>query len=216
MPSELQTQKLLAVGVDVFQIYWTDEDKFQHAENLWRLVNHKGPRVLDVGCGVGAIGAIWQKRHPDLVVTGVNPDPLQASASAIPTTRGKFQECADLPADYFDVVTFQYALGYMPSLHLALDKAADLLKAGGVLFIYDICCIDDTVRSLLDYRTYDIMEMKDALDYNFKDARVLFTADHSEVFRHSMESVGEDMAAVQLILSKTSPVCYRAVKVDNA
>src|SRR4051795_4620451 len=100
-------------------------------------------RIVDVGCGTGALAAAAVARWPDVRVTGVDPssgmlqvadreleplpsmqrsriDLVQAAAERLPFESGSF-----------DVVTTAFVLQLVPSRFRAVREARRVLRAGG-------------------------------------------------------------------------------------
>ena len=103
----------------------------------------QGARVLEVGCGTGAVTrelATW----PGVAeVTGVDPSPtfLAAAQRLDPPANAGFIEgdarALDLQDQSVDVVVFHTTLCHVPGPHLALAEAARVLRPGGWLAVFD-------------------------------------------------------------------------------
>ncbi|MFD9941758.1 class I SAM-dependent methyltransferase [Nonomuraea sp. NPDC059023] len=87
-------------------------------------------RVLDAGCGDGALaGALIARGHD---VTAIDLDPSAALAAGVPAKRADLTLYEDDP---FDVIVLSLSLHHMHPLGAALDRAAALLKPGGLLVV---------------------------------------------------------------------------------
>ncbi|MGW4210725.1 class I SAM-dependent methyltransferase [Lentzea sp. NPDC004789] len=107
-----------------------------------------GRRVLDVGCGTGNLLRSTGKRHPDVELTGVDPD-LKMLARAERKTRragvkarldrGFAQELA-FPDDSFDVVFSSLMLHHLDpaAKDEMLAEVRRVLRPDGVLVLADI------------------------------------------------------------------------------
>lgn len=111
-----------------------------------------GARVLDVGCGTGALTRRLAALPGVARVTGVDPAPallqraaeLTAESGAIDFQRA---DARALPfaAGSFDVVVFDSALCHVPEPERALREAYRVLPAGGVLAVFDGDYVTTTV-----------------------------------------------------------------------
>lgn len=103
----------------------------------------QGARVLEVGCGTGAVTrelATW----PGVAeVTGIDPSPtfLATAQRLDPPANVRFMEgdarALDLQDQSVDVVVFHTTLCHVPGPHLALAEAARVLRPGGWLAVFD-------------------------------------------------------------------------------
>jgi ubiquinone/menaquinone biosynthesis C-methylase UbiE len=103
----------------------------------------QGARVLEDGCGTGAVTrelAAW----PGVAeVTGVDPSPtfLATARRLGPRANARFLEGDARGLDFqdqsFDVVVFHTTLCHVPGPHLALAEAARVLRPGGWLAVFD-------------------------------------------------------------------------------
>lgn len=90
-------------------------------------------RVLDAGCGEGALSA-WLTGL-GYRVTAIDVDPAavaQARAAGVPAVRADLARYEDEP---FDVVVMRLTLHHMHPLGVVLDRVARLLRAGGLLVL---------------------------------------------------------------------------------
>ena len=103
-------------------------------EVMDRLVSVSGLRLLDVGCGAGALTRALAERGAQ--VLGVEPDPIQAeknrAAEATPGVGFAEGVAQELPADdaSLDGVFFKYSLHHVPpdAMDTALAEAARVLR----------------------------------------------------------------------------------------
>ncbi|MDQ3571813.1 MAG: class I SAM-dependent methyltransferase [Actinomycetota bacterium] len=106
--------------------------------DIARLVEPAGKRVLDVGCGEGALAAALKEGGAERVV-GIELDP---EAAAVAQGRldlvleGDAAEVAldELPRD-FDYLVFADSLEHMPDPERVLDRLLPLLRPGGRVIV---------------------------------------------------------------------------------
>jgi ubiquinone/menaquinone biosynthesis C-methylase UbiE len=103
-----------------------------------------GTRVLEVGCGTGAVTRAIARIADSAIVTGVDPSP-----AFVAKARGLSDEDAgpnfdvgdgrDLPYEdgSFDVVVFHTTLCHIPGPELALGEAHRVLVENGHLAVFD-------------------------------------------------------------------------------
>jgi len=114
-----------------------------HDEVLAAHVPLAGARVLDVGCGGGALCRSLRSRGADVVGVECGAEPLQAARRADPDHAGSYVEGVgqDLPFGDggFDAVVYSYALHHVPAQYLdaALAEAARVLRPGGLLYVVE-------------------------------------------------------------------------------
>ena len=97
-------------------------------------------RVLDVGCGDGAITALLAARVPDGRVLGVDSAAAQIAFAArehvAPNLRFEVQDAVDVVSPWSaDVVTSFNALHWVPDLPAAAGRLAACATAGGRLVV---------------------------------------------------------------------------------
>lgn len=102
-----------------------------------------GARLLEIGCGTGAITRQLTRLPGVASVTGIDPSPFfvarakeLASDLPIDFDRGDARYL-DLPSEAFDAVIFHTALCHVPDCELALDEAHRVLRPGGRLAVFD-------------------------------------------------------------------------------
>lgn len=92
-------------------------------------------RLLDVGCGVGDLASTF-RRH-GWSVSGIDPSESaceHAAARGIEMHRGTLADAPWAP-ETFDAIVFNHSLEHIPRPAAALERAARLLKPGGVLAV---------------------------------------------------------------------------------
>ena len=101
-------------------------------------------RVLEIGCGTGAISRLLAARPKVGQVLGVDPSPIllaQARELAAGISNLSFQEAdgrdLPLPDASFDVVVVHRVLSHVPGPERVLGQAFRVLRAGGWLAAFD-------------------------------------------------------------------------------
>ncbi len=103
-------------------------------------------RVLEIGCGAGAMAAQLLRTYPDIVLTAVDPDPtmVELSRRRLAGYRDRATTVAGdatrLPFDgrSFDVVVSFLMLHHVGAWESALTEALRVLRPGGMLVGYDL------------------------------------------------------------------------------
>ncbi|MFP6742796.1 MAG: class I SAM-dependent methyltransferase [Alphaproteobacteria bacterium] len=106
-----------------------------------RQVSVDGMRLLDIGCGAGALTRALAARGAEVV--GIEPDPIQAEKNrqAEPVPGVSFVEGGaqrlDIADDSVDGVFFKYSLHHVPAeaMDEALAEAVRVLKDDGFLYV---------------------------------------------------------------------------------
>jgi ubiquinone/menaquinone biosynthesis C-methylase UbiE len=114
------------------------------ADLLLPLIEGRGLRVADLGCGTGTLSILLASEGGHFV-SGVDFSPemiRRARRKAVHTTPRPIFIVADasvppLPASSFDVVLLRHVLWAMPDPAAALDRWIDLLTPTGVLILVE-------------------------------------------------------------------------------
>ncbi len=113
-------------------------------ETLARLVLGPEDRLLDVGCGTGALLRELARSHPAALLAGVDPVPemLAVARRGLPPEVELLEGCAErLPfaEGRFDVIVSCNMFHYLRQPAAALAEMARVLRPGGRLVITDWC-----------------------------------------------------------------------------
>jgi ubiquinone/menaquinone biosynthesis C-methylase UbiE len=131
-------------------------------------------RVLEVGCGTGAVARTLASWPGIEEVVGVDPSPIflaRGRELARDLVNLTFVEgdARELPFEEgsFDAVIFHTTLCHVPGPEVALDEAGRVLRGGGVLGIFDgdyataTCAVSDSdplqacIEACVDYLVFD-------------------------------------------------------------
>ncbi|HXG67726.1 MAG TPA: class I SAM-dependent methyltransferase [Blastocatellia bacterium] len=100
-----------------------------------RYLPFPGARLLEVGCGRGALAAALTAKG--MRVRGIDSSPevvAEARARGVDAVEADILSYEDAP---FDVVLFSRSLHHIHPLHQAVNKAHGLLNVGGLLLVED-------------------------------------------------------------------------------
>ena len=93
-------------------------------------------KMLDVGCGLGFVLAVYRERG--WTPFGVEPNPVAARYArevvGLPVHQGELLD-ARFPSGFVDVVLFRHTLEHMPSPSIELREAHRILRDSGVLVV---------------------------------------------------------------------------------
>lgn len=113
-------------------------------ETLRRLSLRNGDRLLDVGCGTGALLGAVLTAHPGATVAGadISPDMLAVARRQLPEGVALHEAPAHalpLPDASFEVVVTTSAFHFFPSPEAALAEMRRVLEPRGRLVVTDWC-----------------------------------------------------------------------------
>ncbi|SNQ51480.1 Cyclopropane-fatty-acyl-phospholipid synthase [Frankia canadensis] len=139
-------------------------ERAQEAKLRWvagQLGLRGGDRLLDVGCGWGAL-ILFMAREYNARVVGISPAGNQHGyiagravdlgvADRVSTVQGYFEHAA-LPAGPFDAVTMLGSIVHMPDLVHVMRRARSLLRRGGRYYVSETCFRNAAARDEFDRR----------------------------------------------------------------
>jgi ubiquinone/menaquinone biosynthesis C-methylase UbiE len=102
-----------------------------------------GARVVDVGCGEGALARALAKRGAHVTGVEILDEALSKARAAAPVAGERFLkgvgEDLPLPDNDADAVIFLNSLHHVPGAHMdkALREAARVLKPGGIAIVHE-------------------------------------------------------------------------------
>ncbi|GAA2402323.1 hypothetical protein GCM10010191_07220 [Actinomadura vinacea] len=148
-------------------LYLDDGDSLAEAQEhklrfvAGRLGLDGGERLLDVGCGWGAL-ILFMAREYGCASLGVSPAARQhdyiAGRSAelgvgdlVSTRVGHFEDL-DLPERSFDAVTMLGSIVHMPDLDAVFGKARAVLRRKGTLYVSESCFRSAAAHAAFDRR----------------------------------------------------------------
>ncbi len=108
--------------------------------DLSRLIPLSAQVVLDVGCGMGELGAAWRRLNPNARLLAIDNDPAKVEAA-----RAHYDECVvwdaqaetlpfDTP-DGIDCIVYSAVLEHLSDPFAVLRHHAEALSAGGMMLI---------------------------------------------------------------------------------
>ena len=140
-PSVIEEYARLAPTYDA---RWSFYVEATTRETLARLRLRPTERLLDVGCGTGALLARLAGPHPTALLAGIDPVPEMLAvarrrlAPAVDLREG-WAEALPFASERFDVVVSNNMLHYVRQPLAALREMGRVLRPGGRLVITDWC-----------------------------------------------------------------------------
>ena len=136
---------ILNVLINVLELRAADpRQKDMRDAYLSQLTLPAGGRVLEAGCGTGAVARDLAGRFARCDVVGLDPSPVflakaRELAATVANLRFDEGDARDLPYDSgsFDAVVFHTCLCHIPDPAKALRQAFRVLRAGGQLVVFD-------------------------------------------------------------------------------
>jgi methionine biosynthesis protein MetW len=157
----------------------------------------RGARVLDVGCGTGALSQLLVETR-DAQIVGIEPDPNRAAAArarVMEVLTGTFDDAHVDRLGVFDCVLFADVLEHLADPAATLQRARRILKADG-LVIASVPNVAhwsvrwNLLRGQFDYEPCGIMDATHLRWFTERSVRALFAATGYDV-----EEVGHTVGA---------------------
>ena len=136
---------VLEVLIDAMELRAADPRQREIREELFAQVSiPQGARVLEAGCGSGAVSRELARRREVAEVVGLDPSPVfleRARELAAEIRNLRFDEGDGRSMPYreaeFDAVVFHTCLTHVPGPERALAEADRVLRPGGILAVLD-------------------------------------------------------------------------------
>lgn len=201
-----------------------------------------GSRLLDVGCGWGALVLFMARVHHATVV-GISPAGQQHAFIArragelgvgdrVSTIQGHFED-VELPRGGFDGVSMLGSIVHMPDLDHVMARAAGLLRKGGRFYVSESCFRNAATRDRFDagpgldfvrqaiFGWGDMRPLSDlvraAEDAGFAVLSVDdLTSDYKRTIEYWLENVAIKAAAIDAVRPGTAAELTRYLEVANA
>lgn len=127
-----------------YDVRWSFYTEATVRETMTRLHLKPGERLLDVGCGTGALLQAVSSAFPEVEAGGVDPsvEMLSIARQKLPdriVLKEGWAESLPFPDDSFDIVVSCNAFHYWREPAKALREIARILKPEGRLVITDWC-----------------------------------------------------------------------------
>ena len=144
------------------ELYKTKENNYFSLEReiFKNAIKQKGIRILDIGCGTGALGAFFRKEQQcEVYGIDINKNACLEAEKNIDHVLHANVETIDLPyeSDYFDVVVMGDVLEHLLNPVIAIHKILGVLKPGGHIYI--------TVPNVRHWQTTRDLVFKDKWEY---------------------------------------------------
>ena len=107
--------------------------KIDGAKNLISSFDAAGKDVVDVGCGTGWFGELFQQRGARVIGTDISPTLLAQASKRIKTVKASADELP-FPNEQFDAACFFMVAHVLEEPGLALHEISRILKTDGKLF----------------------------------------------------------------------------------
>ena len=142
-----------------------------------------GARVLDVGCGAGALARVL-RAATDAELLGIEPDPIRAERArsyGLNVRTGYLSRDLIREIGVFDVVLFADVLEHLPNPQSMLLLSRDALKPGGAVILAVPNVAHWSVRLCLlrgkfEYQPFGIMDATHLRWFTAENIRLLLTS----------------------------------------
>ncbi|MCL4265268.1 MAG: methyltransferase domain-containing protein [Anaerolineae bacterium] len=148
--------------VDVLEMRAADPRQRSMWETYLSEINFPpNARVLEIGCGTGAVSRILAQKPAVAQVIGIDPSPVfiaraRTLSQGIPNLSFEEGDGRALPfdADAFDVAVVHQALSHVPQPEQLVAEGFRILRPGGWLAVFD----GDYATASLSTGEYDLLE----------------------------------------------------------
>ncbi len=110
----------------------------QARSELWVLIPQDAQRILDIGCGAGALG-VYVKNTRAVSYCGIEQDPSAAEVARKELDEVHVGDAASMRLPYdkasFDLLIFADVLEHFPEPSLVLSRWLSVLKPGGCVLV---------------------------------------------------------------------------------
>lgn len=148
---EAPTALMMENGIYFFHVHRFAHDDVAHALKMFKWADvPKGSRILDIGCGVGAMAISWSAFDETMKFSCLNISEYQLSL--VPDVFDRVHgDMHDMPFKdkTFDAAICCFTIGH-GNHRQVFEEAARVLKVDGVFFLYDMIPTDSDYTRLHD------------------------------------------------------------------
>jgi ubiquinone/menaquinone biosynthesis C-methylase UbiE len=130
-----------------------------------------GQRVLDIGCGTGTLAILSKRRHPDVELVGIDPDPKALARARHKAVRAAvsiqfdqgFGDDLPYPEASFDRVFSSFMFHHLPpdEKDKTLRAVRRVLKPGGAFHMLDFEGPEGGAHGLLAHLVHSSKRLKE-------------------------------------------------------
>ena len=168
------------------------------------LVDHAGlrpgQRVLEIGCGTGNLSLLVKRRHPEVEVVALDPDPKALARAAAKAERRRlplrldrgFADALDYQDQHFDSVLSALMLHHLePEQQLAaLRQVRRVLRPGGSLHLVDFGGTEDPSDGFLVRRAHRHGRLRHNLGERIPQLMAEAGLEHATAVAHRVTILG--------------------------
>jgi SAM-dependent methyltransferase len=135
----------------------------------------KGKRVVDIGCGDGAL--LYLLARQGALLTGVEPDPIGRQLARKELSRRSvevdlLEELAGVPSGLFDVAVCAEVIEHVTDIDTFLAAIKRVLKPAGLVVLSTPVRLTELPLDSNHVREYFPSELRDLLEHHFTDVAV--------------------------------------------
>lgn len=161
---EAPTALMMQNGIYFFHVHRFAHDDVAHSMRLFKWADvPKGSRILDIGCGVGAMAISWSAFDETLKFSCLNISEYQLSL--VPAEFDRIHgDMHKMPLDdgTFDAAICCFTIGHGDHRKV-FEEVARVLKDGGIFFLYDMIPEDGDYTRLHDL-SYSLLPKQEIED----------------------------------------------------